>query len=250
MRAHELSKEEKEYEDLISWIEHTTNYCDGAVFVSNDLLREGNKHYALKSVRVIPNGVDAEHFSYQPITKKNVLFVGRFSKEKGIALLPYFIDHVMKIPDATFTAACPLSTPLAGELQKIRELLAEKEAQYKERVTIINNPQDSNGLKQLYADCQVYIQPSKYESFGLCILEAMATGRPVVAFNVGGIPEVIENKGFVVDTKQRFINKVTRLLEDNEECVKMGKEAHVRAQQFAWDVIAKRTVQYYKEILP
>jgi len=41
IRIKELSKEEKEFKDLISWIEHTTNYCDGAIFVSKNLLKEG-----------------------------------------------------------------------------------------------------------------------------------------------------------------------------------------------------------------
>ena len=55
LRVKELSREERQFEDLVSWIEKTTNYCDGAIFVSGELLNEGKKHYNLKSTKIIPN---------------------------------------------------------------------------------------------------------------------------------------------------------------------------------------------------
>ena len=247
LRVKDLSKEEKQFEDLISWIEHTTNYCDGAIFVSKDLSYNGKKQYVLKSTKVIPNGVDFELFKYNPITNKNVLFIGRFSKDKGIDLLPELIEQIMMIKDATFTAVCPYNSA-EGELKEIRKLIAELEQKYKERLRIITNPQDQEKLIKLYQKSQVYIQPSKYESFGLCILEAMATGRPVVAFNVGGIPEVIGDAGFIVNNKKEFIYKVSQLLENKGECIRTGKNANKRAKIFDWDLIAKKTIQYYEEV--
>ena len=119
---------------------------------------------------------------------------------------------------------------------------------YGERLKIINKPQDQQILKGLYQNCQVYIQPSKYESFGLCILEAMATGRPVVAFKVGGIPEVIGNSGFALTNREGFIYKVKELLENRNECVRMGKKANKRAKNFDWNLIAQETIKYYKEV--
>ena len=249
LRVKKLSKEEKQFEDLVSWIEHTTNYCDGAIFVSNDLLDNGKKQYTLKSTKVIPNGVDFELFHYHPIINKNVLFIGRFSKEKGIELLPELIEQIMMIKDATFTAVCPYQyMPLEGELKKIRNSIDRLEKRYKQRLRIITALQDQEKLIKLYQESQVYIQPSKYESFGLCILEAMAIGRPVVAFNVGGIPEVIGDAGFIVNNKKEFIYKVKQLLENKRECVRTGKNANKRTKNFDWDLIAKQTIQYYEEV--
>ena len=247
LRVKDLSKEEKQFEDLISWIEHTTNYCDGAIFVSKDLSYNGKKQYVLKSTKVIPNGVDFELFKYNPITNKNVLFIGRFSKDKGIDLLPELIEQIMMIKDATFTAVCPYNSA-EGELKEIRELIAKLEQKYEERLKIITIPQYQEKLIKLYQKSQVYIQPSRYESFGLCILEAMATGRPVVAFNVGGIPEVIGDAGFIVNNKKEFIYKVSQLLENKGECIRTGKNANKRSKIFDWDLIAKRTIQYYGEV--
>jgi glycosyltransferase involved in cell wall biosynthesis len=248
-RANKLSTEEKQFEDLVSWIEHTTNYCDGAIFVSKALLREAKKHYTLKSAIIIPNGVDFEFFNYQSITKKNVLFIGRFSKEKGIELLPDLIENIMKIKDTTFTAVSPANfVSLDGEIKEIRLSLSRQVKKYKGRLKIIDTIQSQDLLKNLYKESQVYIQPSTYESFGLCILEAMSSGRPVVAFKVGGIPEVIGDSGFLVNNKKGFIHKVCHLLENKGECVRIGKKANERAKKFDWDLITKKTIEYYKEV--
>lgn len=247
LRVKKLSNEEKQFEDLVSWIEHTVNYCEGAIFVSKDLSNNGKKQYTLRSTKIIPNGVDFELFKYYPITKKNVLFIGRFSKDKGIDILTKLIPPIMSVKDATFTAVCP-GSPVNGELKEIRESIQKMQNKYGERLNIIDKPQDQEILKDLYRNCQVYIQPSKYESFGLCILEAMATGRPVVAFKVGGIPEVIGDSGFALANRERFIYKVKELLENKNECVMMGKKANKRAKNFDWNLIAQKTIKYYEEV--
>ena len=247
LRVKKLSNEERQFEDLISWIEHTVNYCDGSIFVSNDLLKEGTKTYNLKSKVIIPNGVDLQLFDYHPITTKNVLFIGRFSKDKGIDIFPKLIPPIMSVKDTTFTAVCP-GNPTNGELKEIREAIQKMQNKYRERLKIIDKPQDQQILKELYQNCQVYIQPSKYESFGLCILEAMATGRPVVAFKVGGIPEVIGNSGFALINREEFIYKVKSLLENKKECIKMGNKANKRAKNFDWNLIAQKTIKYYEEV--
>ena len=243
----ELSKEEKQFKDLISWIEHTVNYSDGAIFVSKELLEEGKKHFKLKSVKIIPNGVDFELFNYHPITANNVLFIGRFSKDKGIDILPKIIPQIMSIENATFTAVCPYKA-IKGELKQIREAISKLEEKYQSRLKIIECPQDQEILKKLYENCQVYIQPSRYESFGLCILEAMATGRPVVALKVGGIPEVIGDSGFALKNTAKLIYKVKELLGNRKECVMVGKQANKRAKNFDWDIIAQKIIKYYEEV--
>jgi glycosyltransferase involved in cell wall biosynthesis len=248
LRIKQLSVEEKEFGDLISWIESTTNYCDGAIFVSKDLLKEGKKYYTLKSIRVIPNGVDLSLFNYTPITKKNVLFIGRFSKDKGIHYMPQLINEVMNIPNTTFTICAPYETP-TPELKAIEKIIQNQKEVFGERLTLILQAQKQEVIRQLYKNCQVYIQPSKYESFGLCIVEAMATGRPVVAFRVGGIPEVIGEAGFTVKNIKEFVAKIKELLNNKSTCISVGEKASIRAKTFDWDLITQKTIKYYKEVL-
>ena len=162
-------------------------------------------------------------------------------------MFPKIIPEIMSVNNTTLTMVCP-HKGLEGELKEIRELLQKQKDTYKERLNIIEKPQVQEVIRKLYKDCQVYIQPSKYESFGLCILEAMATGRPVVAFNVGGIPEVIGNDGFIVKNTKELIYKIKELLNNKERCILIGKKASQRAKKFDWNLIAKKTIEFYKEV--
>jgi len=247
LRVKEMSKVDKQFKDLITWVESTVNYCDGAIFVSKQLMKDAENVYRIKSKTVIPNGVDLSLFEVTPITKKNVLFIGRFSKEKGIDLIPEVILDVMTINDSSVTIVCP-SKALQNDLVPIQTHLHNLEKQFPGRVKIIEQTQTQEELRELYKECQVYIQPSKYESFGLCIVEAMATSRPVVAFKVGGIPEVIGDAGIMVKTPKELITSVKELLKSREKCASLGKKAAERAKMFDWDVIAKKTIDYYKEV--
>lgn len=247
-RVRKMDADSKRFVDLVSWIEATVRYCDGAIFVSRELLREGHKHYGkIKSKRVIPNGVDPELFRYSPLTEKNVLFIGRFSKEKGVDHLPDIIPEVMSVKDATITIVSPYKS-LPQDLRRIREKLREQQRRFGERIKLIEQPQEQEVLSRLYRECRVYIQPSHYESFGLCLLEAMATGRPVVAFGVGGIPAVVGDAGFCVNNAREMILKVKELLNDKARSEALGKRACQRARCFDWDTIAKQTLEFYTEV--
>jgi len=247
VRVKKLSKEEKEFSDLVTWIESTVNYCDGAIYVSNSLKKQSKNKYKIKNKLVIPNGVDLKIFKKSESKNKNVLFVGRFSKEKGIHLMPEFIEEVMKIENSSFTLIAPYKS-LEGELLSIYKKITKLEKKYKSRVQLITKIQDKEKIAEYYTKCQVYIQPSSYESFGLCIIEAMASAKPVVAFKVGGIPEVILDCGILVKTKENFINEVIELLNNEKKAIKLGLKARKRAEEFDWNQIALKTLKYYKQI--
>lgn len=246
-RIRKLSKEEKHFEDLISWIESTVNYCDGAIYVSDPLYREGKRIYKIKKCQVIPNGVDTELFHYTPIQRKNVLCIARFSKEKGVELFPEIIERVMEVDDATLTILAPY-TVLPVDMQEIREKTEQYEKKYKNRIRIITKAMGQEFIADLYRESQLYIQPSKYESFGLCILEAMATGRPVIAFNVGGVPDLVGDTGFVMNDKESFLTKIQELLKNKELCEMLGKKASARAKTYNWEIIAQKTIGFYRRI--
>ncbi|MFA6530495.1 MAG: glycosyltransferase family 4 protein [Candidatus Micrarchaeia archaeon] len=247
-RIKKLSNEEKQFENLISWIESNVNYCNGAIYVSSPIYAQGKKLYKIKKSIVIPNGVDTRLFKPSPIRKKNVLFIGRFSKEKGIELFPEIIEKVMSVEGATITILTPYEG-LSVDMEKIRDKMRIYERKYENRIRIITDPIGQDYIAELYSDCQLYIQPSTYESFGLCIVEAMASGRPVVAFKVGGIPELVGDCGFVVKDKESLLSKIEELLNDVDLCQKTGEKARARAESYNWNIIAKKTIDFYKVIL-
>lgn len=247
-RVKKLIKEEQRFDDWISWMESNVNFCDGAIYVSKALEEEGKKHYSIKLSRIIPNGVDFNTFRFSRISRNNLLFIGRFSKEKGVDIFPSLLKEVIEKTNATVTMISP-SNLLEGELKIIKSKITSIIEKNRNRIVLIEKAIDQENIADFYADCQVYIQPSKYESFGLCILEAMASGRPVVTFDVGGTREVVGDAGFAVNSKKEFSRKVISLLNDKDKCEKIGKKASIRSKYFDWDNISKEVIKYYEEII-
>ena len=109
-------------------------------------------------------------------------------------------------------------------------------------------PATSNDvLKGLYNACDIYVHPANNEHLGMAIMEAMATGKPVVAQNNGGVPEIIENgvEGFLFKTDS--INHMTECIEalitDRSLMEAMGKKALERSMSFDWLQVARKFLQ-------
>jgi glycosyltransferase involved in cell wall biosynthesis len=107
---------------------------------------------------------------------------------------------------------------------------------------------EHEGLAALYrgADCLVF--PSRYEGFGLPVLEAMASGTPVVATTAGAVPEVAGDAAILVEPgdPEALADGIRLALADRERLVAAGFE---RAKQFSWAETARRTLAVYRELL-
>ncbi len=99
----------------------------------------------------------------------------------------------------------------------------------------------------------LYMLPSKSESFGLSALEALSCEVPVIGTNVGGLPEVVEDGvcGFLFnpDAIEKMSEAAIKILEDEEIRYKMGKAARKRAKLFDSKIIIPQYIKYYKDIL-
>ena len=101
------------------------------------------------------------------------------------------------------------------------------------------------------ATASVFVYQSDMEGLGSGVLAAMAAGVPVVASNVGGLPEVVESgkTGFLVSDGD-FLTPVRRLLEDAALAARMSQAARARVQQeFSVERMVEKTVQAYREVL-
>jgi starch synthase len=126
---------------------------------------------------------------------------------------------------------------------------------------------DRDVVIQLYAHATIFCCPSIYEPFGIINLEAMACGTPVVASNVGGIPEVVVDgeTGLLVPLEQQeappyepvdpqgfsrdLAAALNRLLADPALRARMGEAGRQRVEaQFAWSAIARQTAALYASL--
>lgn len=112
----------------------------------------------------------------------------------------------------------------------------------RERLVEVSGASDAD-LRALYAGCEALLFPSLYEGFGLPVLEAMASGAPVVASNRSSVPEVVGDAGLLVDPEdpRGFAEAVLRLRRTpalREELVRRGRE---RAANFTWERAATAT---------
>lgn len=124
----------------------------------------------------------------------NVLFVGRLEARKGIDVLLAAIPRTLEAaPQLRFRIIGDNTIPRAGEATTYLDAWRAQghEARWQGWVTFEGRI-DDDALQAAYRDCDIFVAPSRFESFGLVFLEAMRHGKPVIGCGVGGMVEVVE----------------------------------------------------------
>lgn len=251
-RLKKMTLKERRLIPILDWTDKTVADADRLIVVSNRFREEvirGIPGITRKTV-TIPNGVDLDLFKSKKSNPLGVLFIGRFSKEKGVEFLPEIIEDVLsKNIRYKFTIVSSGNFKL-DEMKPIIEKLEELEKVYSSRFKWYKQPLNEKQIAELYKGASVFIQPSHYETFGMTSLEAMASGLAIVATRVGGLPELIEKTGILCNPHAKEISKnVLKLLKNKKLRIKYGSLASERAKNFEWKFIAKKTLNLYEEVI-
>lgn len=252
---------------LSSWAERTAIEAADAVIAVSGAMREDILacYPALDPARVhvVHNGIDTALYrpdhGTEALTRVGldpdrpfVLFVGRITRQKGV---PHLLRAVRDIDPAAQVVLCA-GAPDTPEIDReFRELFQELSG-VREGVHWIPQMLPRPDVIQFLTHAAVFVCPSVYEPLGIVNLEAMACGTPVVASQVGGIPEVVDDgkTGVLVPVDDDFEPALARALDsvlgDPEGARRMGEAGRERAVgEFGWDAVARRTVRLYEEIL-
>ncbi|HKT37518.1 MAG TPA: glycosyltransferase family 4 protein [Ktedonobacterales bacterium] len=202
--------------------------------------------------RVIPNGIDLDRFheGVAPLAqfkdgRINIVFMGRLEQRKGLKYLLRAIPIIRQhYPNTRFL--------IGGDgPQRVGFQTYVAQAGWRDVVFLGRVPADQ--LPSLYATADVFCAPNiGGESQGIVLLEAMATGRVVVASDIPGFRTVIRNEreGLLVTPKnhEQLAWAVCHLLDDEDKRKRLVAAAHERAKDFGWDHVADQVLDYYREL--
>jgi glycogen synthase len=239
--------------------EETAKNATIVITISNYSLEKIQKYYGIEQskVRIVPNGVDIEKF--KPMDTKEVrqqfglgnepcvLFVGSLIPRKG---LPFLVEAAKKVvrtqADTKFLIVGdgPLRNQLYDSL---------KTANLSGNFKFLGNLKD-NVLPAIYNCADVFVLPSIQEGQGIVLLEAQASGKPVVAFDIGGVKETLQNKetGLLVNQGDvdALADTLLKLLTDKTLREKMGSNGRkFVSENYTWDICAQKMLKVYLEAL-
>ncbi len=256
---------------LSSWVERSAYLAaDAVIAVSHGMRADVLDAYPdldPARVRVVGNGVDAD--AYRPVDDPDVvrglgvdpdraygLFVGRITRQKGVL---HLLAAAEQLPAEFGLVLCAGAADTPAERQQVADAVADLQAR-RGGVVWIEAMLPRDRLVPLITGATVFVVPSVYEPLGIVNLEAAACGTAVVASDVGGIPEVVDDgrTGLLVHYdredveafEQGLAARMAELLADPGRAAAMGAAGRERVlAEFGWPAIAQQTVEVYSAIL-
>ncbi len=204
------------------------------------------------AIEVIPNGIDLERFcptDLKPYTSRadwdalRLLTVGRLSATKR---LPLLIEAVELLNGR----GCHVRLTIVGggaQESELRRLLAEKDL--RGNVTLMGR-RDGGDMPRIYRQHDVFISASMQEGMSNAMLEAMASGLPIVTTRCEGVEELIVDNGIVVeDSRPESLAAAIENLARNRMTLKaMSTAARRRAERFSWGAVAESYLRLYAKV--
>ena len=220
-----------------------------------------------RQIVVIPPGVNTERFNQElsreaareilgiPLASNLLLFVGRIEPLKAVDTILEAL-HVLreKAPSLLRNLHFMIvgGDPNSGrdqEMNRLQDLSVELGI---DQLVSFVGAKEQAELPSFYAAAAAVIMPSDYESFGMVALEAMSSGTPVIASQVGGLQFLVRDQetGFHIPAREpiSLAECIIELLTDKSRTADMGMAASRIAQEYAWSGIAERLIAVFEEV--
>jgi len=219
-------------------------------------------------IQVVPCGVDLNLFKPIPSSRAQkflglsrrdfILYVGRIDAVKGIDVLIRAFHHLIQAP---LKGSQELGLIIIGgeldadgldkseEMKSLRKMVTKMNLQ--ERVAFWGS-QRQDFLPYFYSAARALVLPSRYESFGMAALEAMASGTPVIASRVGGLQYTVEDEEsgllFTEGDWRMLSENIREVIENRRLKDKLVKAALTRVKQYSWPKIARKVLSLYNSL--
>ncbi|MBD1910552.1 MULTISPECIES: glycosyltransferase [unclassified Leptolyngbya] len=219
--------------------------------VTSTAMQDALETHGIERVAVWQKGVDTElfvpdlansemrsHLTQGHPESPLLLYVGRLSAEKEI-------DRIKPVLEAIPGARLALvgDGPFRADLEKI----------FADTPTFFAGYMTGQTLGSAFASADAFVFPSRTETLGLVLLEAMAAGCPVIAANAGGIPDIVTDgvNGYLFDPEDEegAIVATRRLLSNPEERETLRRNARQEAERWGWAAATQQLRGFYQEIL-
>ena len=261
---------------ISSWVEQTAvNTADAVIAVSSGMREDVLRVYPTvdpNRVHIVRNGIDtdvwypADALESSPgesvltdigvdRSRPIVAFVGRITRQKGVAHLLGAAHHFDPDVQLVLCAGAPDTPEIAAEVSAgVAELSDSRTGVFWVREML-----PIGKIREILSAAKVFVCPSVYEPLGIVNLEAMACGTAVVASDVGGIPEVVDDgvTGSLVHYdaddgagyQARIAKAVNALIADPERAERYGRAGRQRCiAEFSWAQIAQQTLEIYQKV--
>ncbi len=221
------------------------------------------------SIKYIPNGVDIERFS-KKINRKKIrekyeihndtflfLSVSRNHPKKGFEVLLKSIVLLKKVISSNFKVLF-VGKNVSLLKYKVNELGINENVILHDEVKIENNIGNANlqfpssSLVDIYKMSDCFVLPSLIETFGIVLIEAMASGLPIITTNAQGCRDIIRNgkDGIMVDTNDAVgLSQAMQLMMSSKIKDKYSSLSYARVLSFSWDNVVEKYIKLYSEIL-
>lgn len=203
------------------------------------------KDWNTKKVTVIPNIVDIKNNTYSAQINKTAMFAGRFSYEKGL-------DRMLRAWKIVTNKQKDWILKLVGDGELKEQLIDQCK-----KLGIENNVIFTEATKDIaseYINSSLFLFTSRFEGFGLVLVEAMQCGLPCISFDCPYGPyDIIDNgiNGYIIKNGniQDFANAVLKLIEDDELRKEMAKAAIEKSKEYLPDKIMQKWIDLFNRLI-